>query len=197
MLLSAPAIRRHMEWGSVVIEPFDIARLNTNTYDLELGHFFWRYDRVYDREPSNGKGGFLRVDASSIGGLWLGPHERILGHTVEIAGGRVADVLGSGKRLRTAVTTQMHATSTAGRHGLTVCQCAGVGDVGYVSRWTLEIGNQLDRRIWLPVGAIIAQVSFHEVEAPDFEYRGRYGVGDWTPESMLPGPLKVSDHGRV
>ena len=92
----------------------------------------------------------------------------------------------------------------AGRHGITVCECAGWGDVGFVNIWTYEITNKLSDSIWLPVGAIIAQVAFSEVEVPTSEYAAKGGhtyVLDtldpeeirrkWTPENMLPKALKV------
>ena len=209
-LLSAPAIVRHMEIGSIVIAPFKTERLGTNSYDVELGHFFWRHaENGGVRRPSQGQYAFTKVDARQDGGIVLAPGERVLGHTVEIVGGQTswpaprsadpADLYrhedGSITGLQVAVTTAMHAKSTAGRHGFTVCQCAGWGDVGYVSRWTMEIQNQLGCRQFLPIGALLAQISFEQVEPPENDYvagGGRYQVGDeWTPEAMLPGDLKI------
>jgi dCTP deaminase len=197
-LLSKPAILRHMKSGSIVIDPFKTERLGTNSYDVELGHWFWRHSENGGvRRPSEGGFAFTKFDARQEGGIVLEPGERVLGHTVEIVGGRVAETrVETGQTKRVAVTTAMHAKSTAGRHGLTVCQCAGWGDVGYVSRWTLEIQNQLSCSQWLPVGALLAQISFEEVEPPGKDYvalGGMYQVGDdWTPEAMLPGDLKVA-----
>lgn len=203
-LLSTPAILRHMDLGSLVIAPFKTERLNTNSYDLELGANFWRHfkrghaapDQI---RPSEGEFAFVRVDAREDGGLWLAPGERVLGHTVEIVGGQTAFLPAHMRRdhwtsEKTAVTTHLHATSTAGRHGLTVCQCAGFGDVGYVARWTLEIQNHTKSTFWLPVGAIICQMAFEQVEPPKDAYTGQYGRDEdnWTPAAMLPGNLKVA-----
>jgi len=201
-LMSSAEILWHMVNGSVVIDPFEEWRLNTDSYDLTLGPFFWRYtEDVKKREPAEmARGeGFELFDARDTGHIWLGPGERVLGHTVEVIGGRVAN--------NRAVTTAMHATSTAGRHGLTVCQCAGWGDVGYVNIWTMEIGNNLQSAsMKLPVGATVAQLSFSEVVPPDSDYcqgGGSYGTWEeeaqairsqWRPEDMLPKPLKVTDN---
>lgn len=224
-LLSDKGILRHMELGSIVIEPFRAARMNTDSYDLELGPFFWRYERMINRRPANlkrGKG-FDLFDAREAGGINLLPGERVLGHSVEIAGGRTVEIkpvspalddmvkLMSGDKVenKVAVTTHLQATSTAGRHGLTACECAGYGDVGFVNIWVFEITNNLRDAMFLPVGAIIAQIAFTVVAPPSSEYgaiTGNYqptGVttpadirAAWTPESMLPKPLKVREGWR-
>jgi dCTP deaminase len=223
-LLSDAAVLRHLDYGSVVIDPFDPRRLNTDSYDLELGPFFWRYDRMLQRNPSEmerGKG-FTLVDAREDKGIWLAPGERVLGHSVEIAGGTIGQkpnphyneaiepltkMAGFGdtpKEVPVAVTSHLQATSTAGRHGLTVCECAGWGDVGFVNIWTFEITNKLFDRMWLPVGAIVAQVAFSQVEVPTAEYGAKGGHtyvldtlepeeirAKWTPDNMLPKAMKV------
>ena len=206
-LLSDSAVLRHLDYGSIVIEPFDPTRLNTDSYDLELGPFFWRYDRMLNRRPADmAKGkGFTLVDAREDGGVWLDPGERVLGHSVEIAGGTVGIPPDqTGTPVPVAVTSHLQATSTAGRHGLTVCECAGWGDVGFVNIWTFEITNKLFDRMWLPVGAIVAQVAFSQVEVPTAQYSAKGGHtyvldtldpeeirAKWTPDNMLPKALKV------
>jgi dCTP deaminase len=206
-LLSDKAIVRHMQKGSIVIDPFHPERLNTDSYDLELGPYFWRYSRLLRRKPDEmeyGKG-FSFVDAREEGGILLKSQERVLGHTAEIAGGRTVEIprrlLPGSKQI--SVTTHIQATSTAGRHGISSCLCAGYGDVGYVNFWTLEITNHTLDTLWLPVGAIIAQVAFTEVEPPSVQYGSKTGnyVFDslnpkdirerWKPEDMLPKRLKV------
>lgn len=208
-------IRKHLEWGSVVIEPFRSDRLNTDSYDLELGPWFWRYADKTRRRPADGVEGFELHDARDAGGIWLAPNERVLGHTVEIAGGRQAVRPANWLRGETppagqtgvpvAVTTHLQATSTAARHGITACMCAGWGDVGFVNIWTLEIENRTPTRLFLPIGSIIAQICFTEVESPAVYYgrgTGQYMHEDpsvdartlresWTPRLMLPGKLKV------
>ena len=152
--------------------------------------------------------------------------ERVLGHSQEIAGGRQIvcpqcqghgsyaasqspeccselDCLTCNGRGRFAVTTQLHATSTAARIGWQVCGCAGFGDVGYVSPWVFELTCMAPRAMWLPVGAVLAQVSFFEVspvlEGTSYEKIGRYQkltdpaeiARTWTLAKVLPKRLKV------
>lgn len=141
------------------------------------------------------------VNFSDAGYLAIGPRQRYLMHSQEFAGGRIAEINEGDDviplRRVTAVTTSLQATSTAGRLGLTVCMCAGWGDVGFVNRWTFEVENRSPYPIVLPVGARIAQLCFHEVAVPeagsDYEETGQYQRGDmkWEPQDMLPKRMKV------
>lgn len=83
--------------------------------------------------------------------------------------------------------------------GLMVLNCAGMGDVGYFNRWTMEItNNSRYHTIPLVVGRRVAQLLFFKVAAVDFkdqyEVAGKYQSSasladlkrDWTPEQMLP-----------
>ena len=66
----------------------------------------------------------------------------------------------------------------------------GYGDVGYISRWTMEISNHTQTTIWVPVGFRICQLTFEYVGETLKEYHGKYGKRDqqWSPEDMLPKP---------
>jgi dCTP deaminase len=62
-----------------------------------------------------------------------------------------------------------------------------VGDVGYISRWTMEISNHSTCSISIPVGLRICQIKFDYVGETLKEYRGKYGQeAEWTPYDMLP-----------
>jgi dCTP deaminase len=94
--------------------------------------------------------------------IWLAPGETILGHTEEFIGGK------------NIVTTMMKARSSTGRNFITVCRCAGWGDVGYINRWTMEItNNSRFYHIPLVVGRRVAQMAFFEVEP--IETKDKYG----------------------
>lgn len=215
-LLSDSEIKEHMKHGSIVISPFREERLNTDSYDLELGPHFWRFSNQPTRFPSRLEdgAGFVHQYAED-GFISLGAGERVLGHTVEIAGGRsalieeyddITDKMVPSKKV--SVTTSLHATSTAGRHGISACLCAGWGDVGFCNIWVLEITNHTNSRMILPVGSIICQISFQQVTPPSKDYTditGNYqpkltDVEEirraWTPESMLPKKLKKRETWR-
>ena len=97
----------------------------------------------------------------STGVIPVRPGDTILAHTIEIVGGR------------NGFTTSMRARSSIGRSCMSVCKCAGVGDVGYIARWTMEITNHSHATIELPVGLRVAQILFYEVGETDIRYRGQ------------------------
>lgn len=207
---------------AVIIDPYHADQLNTNSYDLCLGNFFWR-PKVADGpiRPSRDLQEYTLEDAATRGYIRLLPGEFVLAHSLEFAGGRVRR-WGSYPH---AVTSFLSSTSTARRTGFEVCSCAGLGDVGYVNRWTFEIVNDSPNVQELEVGSIIAQISFELVEAPDADTL--YGAGRvrdglkglssnltrardsyqtetdlaavqaaWRPEMMLPKRIKVKEWAR-
>jgi len=116
----------------------------------------------------------------------LGPGETILAHSEEFIGGR------------NCISTEMRARSSMGRIGITVCKCAGWGDLGFFNRWTMEMSNHLkDASVVLVVGMRVAQIAFYQVDSLSETYSkigGQYQNTDdpekmmreWSPYSMLP-----------
>lgn len=219
-LLSRGEILRHRREGNIVINPFFAELLNrpvkgqpgTASYDARLGPWFYR--QQHERGSSRI---FNPFDLDEVRAFWgkpqyatraamwmhrmgrqlrgisendliivVEPGETILAHTIEFIGGR------------RCVTTEMRARSTMGRVGITVCKCAGWGDVGFLNRWTMEITNVLENHaIPLPVGLRIAQIAFYQVDPLEESYAGEGGnyqhtddveelMRSWTPEMMLP-----------
>lgn len=213
MWLSRDAILRHLKEGNIVIEPFDERKLKTASYDVSIGEWFWR-----EKHPEGKATIHNLYDENSTSQVWEGPlqaesaeevfkrlgfefknikpndkiillkpGETILGHTEEFIGGR------------NKVVTKMQARSSLGRNFIEVCKDAGLGDVGYVNRWTMEITNNSQYfAIPLVVGRRIAQIIFHEVEAgKSLDYSkegGKYQNSNsmeelkksWNPKAMLP-----------
>lgn len=113
----------------------------------------------------------------------LEPGQMILCHTVEFIGGR------------NIISTTISGKSTLGRNMAEVCNDANLGDIGFISRWTLELKNKSqEMAIVLLVGQPVATVQFTEVEQPIASYQGAYQSGktieqvktSWRPENMLP-----------
>lgn len=178
MLLSDHRIRQAMEAGNIVIEPFEARQLGTNSYDVRLGDWYFEPNRnmqtvSFLSEEQTRKFWGEPIRANGI--IAVRPGDTILAHTMEVVGGR------------NGFTTSMRARSSIGRSCMSVCKCAGVGDVGYIARWTMEITNHSHATIELPVGLRVAQILFYEVGETDKHYEGKYGQSaDWSPYEMLP-----------
>ncbi len=213
MALSDTKILAAMKEGSVIIEPFVRQNLATSSYDVTLGEYFFteenpghfenifniydknHIDRVWGTEPRRArkaKDVFEKYNFDWKGihpeeqVILMAPGETILGHTNEFIGGREH------------VTTMMKARSSLGRSFISVCKCAGWGDVGYTNRWTMEIQNTSTRYyIPLVVGRRIAQIVFFEtgpIQEKSYFVEGKYQSGktlaelkkNWKPHMMLP-----------
>ncbi len=178
MLLSDRRIRQAMDAGDIVIEPFEPDNLGTNSYDVRLGEFYFEPNRnmqtvSFLSEEQTKK--FWGEPIRATGIIPVRPGDTILAHTLETVGGR------------NGYTTSMRARSSIGRSCMSVCKCAGVGDVGYIARWTMEITNHSHATIELPIGLRVAQILFFEVGETDKHYAGKYGQSSaWSPYDMLP-----------
>ena len=179
-ILSSKAITRYMEDGEIVIHPFNPHNLNTSSYDVTLGKYYFREQNNKDEYVSNIYNIYSEEHVKRVWGnpleakpysyykkqgvhlenihddeliIFINPGERILGHTNEFIGGR------------TTVTTMMKARSSTGRNFISVCLCAGMGDIGYYNRWTMEItNNSTNYKIPLVVGRRYAQIVFMDTE---------------------------------
>ena len=175
-MLSDKEILYEKEQGNIVIEPFDKRQLSSNSYDVRLGEFIARGDNRVERfdccsEEDTKDFWQIKKTGRSI---LLSPGETILSHTEEVIGGR------------NYIASKMNARSSLGRCGISVCKCAGFGDVGYVNKWTMEITNSLNVSVSLRVGMRVAQISFFKVGETLKQYNGKYQNDGWKPEDMLP-----------
>jgi dCTP deaminase len=179
-LLSDLRILEEKEKGNIVIEPFDVTSLGTNSYDVRIASYYFK--------ENNDADSVCLDHPVEVALLWDGPygainhipvegHQTILAHTVEIIGGR------------NGITAEMKARSTIGRCRLSVCKCSGWGDVGYINRWTMEITNFGRTKLWIPISMRVAQICFYDVGPTIRAYQGKYGQErEWKSEDMLPRP---------
>lgn len=141
MILTDTQILKAIEEGSIVIEPFDIKNLGTNSYDVHLGpHLAVYRDEELDARKHN------EVNHSDIGpeGYVIRPGELYLGVTLEYTETHGAVPFLEGK-------------SSVGRLGIDIHATAGKGDVGFCNTWTLEISCVKPVRIYagMPIGQLI------------------------------------------
>lgn len=180
MILTGSAITEAVTRGDIVIDPFDEARVNPNSYNYRLGSEIFHVRSVRPGEPTdrrgrNGDGPQHQRMEPTGGRFLLRKGQFYLGHTLERIGS-------------TRYVTSLIGRSSVGRLGLFVQLSADLGHCGAVHRWTLELLPTLD--IYLYPGQILGQVSFWSTTGEILPYQGWYGRHD------RPMPSKLHLDGR-
>lgn len=155
MILSDSQILKEMEKGTIVIEPFDIRNLGSNSYDVHLGRFIAVYkDTELDARKHNE---IVHIELTKEG-YTLHPGILYLGVTEEYTESHKHVPFCEGK-------------SSTGRLGVNIHATAGKGDVGYCNTWTLELSVVQPVKVYpgMPIGQII----YHTVEG---EVQVKYNV---------------------
>lgn len=227
-ILAKPAILSAHRCGDVLIEPFVESNVKNCSVDVTLGCWYWletspvrignailptgQLTTVVDEDAL-----LNPYDECSVMRAWgevpmraqpirqalpgiplntlvipLHPGQNILAHTHEFIGG-------TDQR----ITTMLKARSSIGRNQITICRCAGWGDIGFCNRYVLEISNHGRRTVVLVVGRRIGQVVFlettgiHDIQ-DNYHHTGKYQTESlkgrsfaeleerWSPHHMLP-----------
>lgn len=168
MILSKQTIGQYLSVGMIEIEPFNPDQLKANSYDVRLGNWFYQVvneggERVYYGPKWYDDGAKVPV-TFGIG---------LLSMTKEYVATR-GNLVG-----------EFRAKSTTGREFWTVCQDAGVGDIGYKNFWTSEISSHLLGTTYITVGEPFAQIVFHLTTTATEEYSGQYQAVEF-PACMVP-----------
>lgn len=171
-ILSGPQIQFEVERGTIVIDPFDPARLGPNSYDVRLGPTLLEIeDALMDITEAPKK---LRTHTIPDYGFILRPGCGYLGHIVE-------------KIRCDGFVPWIDGRSTMGRYFVQTHQTAGRGDDGWgPAQFTLEI-LATSQPVRIYAGVAIAQVTFFQLIGPRAPYQGRYqGQMGPTPPKPLP-----------
>lgn len=158
-MLTGNEIKKQIELGNIVIDPFDESRLNPNSYNLRLADTLKMYkpeSGLLDCKKDNPTTDIIIPDS----GLVLQPGRLYLGSTIEYTkcGNFIAGIDGR---------------SSIGRLGIVVHLTAGFGDVGFNGTWTLEISVIQPVRIYKDME--ICQIYFHKPDGDtDIKYNGKY-----------------------
>jgi len=155
MILSGNEISNRMG-EDIVIEPYDPARLNPNSYNLTLHDELMVYEEVVlDMAKANR----VRRIPIPAEGIVLSPNQLYLGRTSE-------------RTVTHNLVPQIEGRSSVGRLGLFVHVTAGFGDVGFAGFWTLEMFAVQPVRIYPNIP--ICQIFYHEVTGELTEYDSKY-----------------------
>ena len=187
MILSGKRIHELVNQSVLVIDPFDPAHLNPNSYNLTLdntlkvyeANFEWHtrannWDRRTFRLPEDC--GYptwsddhvldMKKDNKTVditipeGGIVLYPGVLYLASTVEYT------------ETPAPYTPMIEGRSSIGRLGMCIHVCAGFGDCQFQGNWTLELTVETPLRIY--AGVQIAQMNYHMIEGEVDGYKGKY-----------------------
>ena len=156
MILSGLEIKNKIG-NEIIIDPFDICRLNPNSYNLRLHNELLVYEEdCLDMKKLNKTKRIIIPED----GLILEPGKLYLGRTYEYTE-------------TASYVPMLEGRSSIGRLGLFIHVTAGFGDVGFKGYWTLEIHCIEPIKIYPYVE--ICQIYYHKIEGEYENYiSGKY-----------------------
>ena len=157
MVLSDRSIRRQIEDGRIVIDPFDERFVQPSSVDVRVDRSFRvfhnsRYTHIDVRQPMEGLTELVVKDGEEP--FILHPGEFVLGQTLE----RVT--------LPDDIVARLEGKSSLGRLGLLIHSTAGFIDAGFEGNITLELSNVANLPITIYRGMPIGQISFMAMDQP-------------------------------
>jgi dCTP deaminase len=157
MILSDVDIRKEIESGRIVIDPFDPAAIQPSSIDLHVDDRFRvfansRYPYIDVKKEMPGLTEVVEV--ADPDPFILHPGEFVLGSTLE----RVA--------IPDDMVARLEGKSSLGRLGLLIHSTAGYVDPGWDGFLTLELSNVANLPITISPGMKIGQISFFRLSTP-------------------------------
>jgi dCTP deaminase len=157
MILSDVDIRKEIESGRIVIDPFDPDSIQPSSVDLHVDDRFRvfansRYPYIDVKKEMPGLTEVVEV--ADPDPFILHPGEFVLGSTLE----RVA--------IPNDMVARLEGKSSLGRLGLLIHSTAGYVDPGWDGYLTLELSNVANLPITIYPGMKIGQISFFRLTTP-------------------------------
>jgi dCTP deaminase len=157
VVLSDRTIRREVDAGRIVVEPFDPDLVQPSSIDVRVDRQFRvfhnaRYPFIDVRQPMEDLTELVEVPDGQP--FILHPGEFVLGQTLE----RVT--------LPDDLVARLEGKSSLGRLGLLIHSTAGFVDSGFSGNLTLELSNVANLPITIYHGMPIGQISFMRMDGP-------------------------------
>lgn len=172
MFLSDVDIKKAIKNGSIVLEPFNRAKLQPASYDIRLGNKFIVNEESATHIIDPAKKIFPKtreIDIPDGGEFVLHPGMLVLGSSKEHFGSDEFLIQVGGK-------------SSLARVGLMIHNTAGIINPGHFLRVTLELSNQNNVPIIIRPGMDIAQLTFSRLTSPtegSYDKLGRFAEDNW------------------
>lgn len=173
MILTKPSIINAIDSGDITIKPFNPEHVKANSYDIRISNEIAVYQESEILDPKRER--TLREYGHMIpgDGFVLQPNRLYLSCTHEIVGScKYVPIL--------------YDKSSIARLGISVRFGAGLGDLGFVSRWTLEIVCMRAVRIYpfMKIGQFIFLKTSTDIDKANM-YNGQYGKSGFIEGSMM------------
>ncbi|MCI9889240.1 dCTP deaminase [Micrococcales bacterium 31B] len=156
MLLSDRDIRRHIDSGRVVLEPFDPEMVQPSSVDVRIDKLFRLFDnhKYAHIDPREEQPELTRLVECAAGESFvLHPGEFVLASTYEVV------------TLPDDIAARLEGKSSLGRLGLITHSTAGFIDPGFSGHVTLELANVATLPIMLWPGMKIGQLCFFQLSS--------------------------------
>ncbi len=182
MLLSDRDLRKELESGRLVLDPWDAAMLQPSSIDVRLDRFFRvfqnsRYTHIDPAEQQDELTSAVQVEPDEP--FVLHPGEFVLGSTFESVS------------LPDDLAGRLEGKSSLGRLGLLTHSTAGFIDPGFTGHITLELSNVANLPIILWPGMKIGQLCLFRLSSPSERPYGSDGVGSRYQGQRGPTPSRA------
>jgi dCTP deaminase len=157
VLLSDQDLRKEVESGRLVLEPFDVEMLQPSSFDVRLDRFFRVFNntRYTHIDPAQQQDELTSLVETPEGERFvLHPGEFVLGSTYEMV------------TLPDDLAGRLEGKSSLGRLGLLTHSTAGFIDPGFSGHITLELSNVANLPITLHPGMKIGQLCLFKLSSP-------------------------------
>ncbi len=187
MLLSDRDLRKELESGRLVLDPWDAAMLQPSSVDVRLDRFFrvFQNSRYTHIDPAQQQDDLTElVEVADGEAFLLHPGEFVLGSTLEHV--TLGDDLAS----------RLEGKSSLGRLGLLIHSTAGYVDPGFEGHLTLELSNVANLPITIYPGMKIGQISFLRMTSPAEHPYGTGALGSKYRGQRGPTPSRYFENFR-
>jgi len=181
VVLSDVAIRRLIESGRILVEPYDPGLMQPSSLDVRVDRLFRvfrnsRYPYIDVKQEQEELTELVQVDGDEP--FILHPGEFVLGSTLE----RIV--------LPDDLVARLEGKSSLGRLGLLIHSTAGFIDPGWDGHVTLELSNVANLPITIYPEMKIGQLSFVQLSEPAEKPYGSGGLGSKYQGQRGPTPSR-------
>ena len=180
MILSDIDIKKNIDDGEIVLEPYDEQMVQPASIDVRLDRFFRLFNnhKCSVIDPAVEQTELTRLVDAGSEPFVLHPGEFVLGSTYEKV------------TLGASIAARLEGKSSLGRLGLITHSTAGFVDPGFSGHVTLELTNIANLPILLYPGMKIGQLCFFQMSSPAEAPYGQGAIGSRYQGQRGPTPSR-------